>query len=174
MNARTVIDSPVGELYLEASALGLRRLAFGTGKKFPRDLAAPGGAPHPEAAEILARAVKQIEEYFEGKRVDFDLPLDIEGTPFQKEVWRAIAAIPYAGTISYKQLAEDAGSPAAFRAAGAACGANRIAIVIPCHRVVASDRSLHGFGGGLPAKRWLLDHEASGVMAGAARQAVLV
>jgi methylated-DNA-[protein]-cysteine S-methyltransferase len=174
MNARTVIDSPVGDLYLEASALGLRKLAFGAGKKFPGAIDPGDGPPHPEAAAILDTAVRQVREYFEGERSEFDLPLDIEGTPFQKEVWQAISAIPYAGTISYKKLAEDAGSPAAFRAAGAACGANRIAIVIPCHRVVASDRSLHGFGGGLPAKRWLLDHEASNVMAGAARQAVLV
>jgi methylated-DNA-[protein]-cysteine S-methyltransferase len=174
MNARTVIDSPVGDLYLEASALGLRKLAFGAGKKFPRVIEPGDSPPHPEAAAILDAAVRQVREYFDGDRTGFDLPLDIEGTAFQKQVWKAISAIPYAGTISYKQLAEDAGSPAAFRAAGAACGANRIAIVIPCHRVVASDRSLHGFGGGLPAKRWLLDHEASSVMAGAARQAVLV
>jgi len=175
MNARTVIDSPIGPLYLEASMVGLHRLAFGSGKKFVEaQEAAPEGRAHPEAEEMLARVVGQLGEYFAGARQDFELPLDIEGTPFQKRVWQAIAAIPYAQTISYAQLAADAGSPSAFRAAGAACGANHVAIVVPCHRVVGSDRSLHGFGGGLPTKRWLLDHEASSVMAGAARQAILV
>ncbi|HXH20546.1 MAG TPA: methylated-DNA--[protein]-cysteine S-methyltransferase [Dehalococcoidia bacterium] len=174
MNARTVLDSPIGPLYLEASAVGLRRLAFGTGRKFPTAQAFEDGAVHPAAAEVLARAAGQLREYFEGTRKEFDLPLDIEGTSFQKRVWQAIAAIPYAESISYKRLAEEAGAPGAYRAAGAACGANHVAIVVPCHRVVGSDRSLHGFGGGLPVKRWLLDHEASTVMAGAARQAVLV
>jgi methylated-DNA-[protein]-cysteine S-methyltransferase len=175
MNAHTVIDSPIGPLYLEASSKGFHKLAFGSGGKFEKAVAAaPEGDVEPAAAVILATAVSQIREYFAGERTDFDLPLDIVGTDFQRRVWQAIAAIPYAETISYARLASDAGSPGAFRAAGAACGANPIAVVVPCHRVVGSDRSLHGFGGGLPTKRWLLDHEASNSMATAARQAVLV
>ncbi len=175
MNAHTVLESPIGPLYLEASALGLHKLTFGSGGKFDAAVAAAPSEPaHPEAVEMLERAVNQVREYFAGARKDFDLALDIEGTPFRKRVWEAIAAIPYAQVISYAQLAADAGAPNAYRAAGAACGANNVAIVIPCHRVVGSDRGLHGFGGGLPVKRWLLDHEASNVMATAARQAVLV
>jgi methylated-DNA-[protein]-cysteine S-methyltransferase len=193
MNASTVIDSPIGPLYLEASPAGLHKLAFGAGKKFPQEAregsrgwkasatgktpataSRPVSAAHPEAVEMLERAVMQVREYFDGERKDFDVPLDIEGTPFRKRVWQAIAAIPYGETISYAQLAAAAGSPGAYRAAGAGCGSNPIALVVPCHRVVGSDRSLHGFGGGLPMKRWLLDHEASHLMARAARQAVLV
>ena len=112
-----------------------------------------------------------MRDYFDGKRTGFDLPLDLEGTPFRRRVWQAIAAIPYSETISYAQLAAAAGSPAAYRAAGAACGANPVAIVVPCHRVVGSDRGLHGFGGGLPTKRWLLDHEASTSIASTANEA---
>jgi methylated-DNA-[protein]-cysteine S-methyltransferase len=172
MNASAVIDSPIGPLFFEASPVGLRKLAFGTSSKFERSLEMEMDAePDPAAAAWLQEAVSQVLAYFEGRRADFDLPLDLEGTAFQKRVWEAIASIPYSETISYAQLAAAAGSPAAFRAAGAACGANPVAVVVPCHRVVGSDRSLHGFGGGLPTKRWLLDHEASTAMAGAARSA---
>lgn len=166
MNASTVVDTPIGPLYLECSALGLHRLDLGA--KFPDDL---NSAPNDEAAEMLARALLQLQEYFAGTRREFDIPLDIEGSPFRKRVWQAIARIPYAQTISYAQLAADAGSPGAYRAAGSGCGSNPVAIFVPCHRVVGSDHSLHGFGGGLPMKRWLLDHEASNVMASAAHQA---
>lgn len=175
MNASTIVESPIGPLYVEASPLGLHKLAFGSGRKFEAAVAAVGAdGAHPEAVAMLERALVEIDEYFAGKRQDFDLPLDMAGTDFQKRVWRAIAAIPHAETVSYAQLAASAGSPNAYRAAGAACGANPIALVVPCHRVVGSDRGLHGFGGGLPTKRWLLDHEASNAAGSAARQAVLV
>jgi methylated-DNA-[protein]-cysteine S-methyltransferase len=176
MNASSVIDSPIGPLYLEASILGLRKLSFSSNpRKYEKAVrAAPREAADARAAAHLAEAVKQVREYFEGSRRAFALELDMAGTPFQKRVWAAISAIPYSRTISYAQLAAAAGAPGAYRAAGAACGANPIALVVPCHRVVGSDGGLHGFGGGLPAKRWLLDHEASTVMAAAARQAVPV
>ncbi len=182
MNASTVVDSPIGPLYLECSADGLRKLAFAGGRKFDAALAiAQDGPVDHRAATHLSEAVRQVQDYFAGVRTDFDLPLDLEGTAFQKRVWHGIAAIPYSQTISYSQLAASAGSPNAYRAAGAACGANPVAVVVPCHRVVGSDRGLHGFGGGLPMKRWLLDHEASTAMATGAkaaaepkRQAVLV
>jgi len=176
MNAWSIVDSPVGPLYLEASPLGLHKLAFASNpRKYERAAAAaPREDAHPQAAAHLTEAVRQLREYFEGSRRAFELALDLSGTPFQKRVWQAIAAIPYSRTVSYAQLAAAAGAPAAYRAAGAACGANPVALVVPCHRVVGSDGGLHGFGGGLPVKRWLLDHEASTVMAAAARQAVLV
>ncbi len=182
MNASTVVDSPIGPLYLEASPNGLHKLAFAGGRKFDAALASPQDGPvDPRAATHLSEAVSQVRDYFAGARTDFDLPLDLDGTAFQERVWQGIADIPYSQTISYSQLAASAGSPNAYRAAGAACGANPVAVVVPCHRVVGSDRGLHGFGGGLPMKRWLLDHEASTVMAAGAkaaaapkRQAVLV
>lgn len=175
MSASTVVDSPIGQLYVETSGEGLKKLAFATSWKFNAARATDADREaDPDAADILQRVLRQLEEYFAGSRQSFDIPLDVEGTPFQKRVWRAIADVPFARTISYSQLAAAAGSPNAYRAAGAACGANPAAVVVPCHRVVGSDRGLHGFGGGLPIKRWLLDHEASNVMATAARQAVLV
>jgi methylated-DNA-[protein]-cysteine S-methyltransferase len=172
VNAHAVIDSPIGPLYLEASPRGLHRLAFGSGRKFDDALsAAPDGPADPGSAANLDEAVRQLDDYFAGRRTDFDLALDLEGTEFRQKVWQAIAAIPYSETISYAELAASAGSPNAYRAAGAACGANPVAIVVPCHRVVGSDKGLHGFGGGLPTKRWLLDHEASTAMASAATKA---
>jgi methylated-DNA-[protein]-cysteine S-methyltransferase len=176
MYARTIVNSPVGPLYLEASSRGLRKLAFETTEKFGHALAAQDedSAAQPEAEAVLARAIQQLEEYFDGARHDVDLPLDLEGSPFRKAMWQAIGSIPYADTISYAELAARGGAPGAYRAAGAACGANPVAIVIPCHRVLGSDRSLHGFGGGLPVKRWLLDHEAANSVAIRSRQPLLV
>ena len=104
----------------------------------------------------------QLLEYFEGKRTAFDLPLDLRGTPFQLEVWRALLAIPYGETRSYAEIARAVGRPAAVRAVGAANGANPIAIVVPCHRVIAADGSLGGYGGGLELKARLLAMERSG------------
>lgn len=101
-----------------------------------------------------------MREYFEGSRRDFDLPLDIDsGSAFQRRVWAAIAEIPYGSTASYAEVAAAAGSPGAFRAAGSACGNNPVALVVPCHRVLASGGRLGGYGGGLEAKVWLLRHE---------------
>jgi methylated-DNA-[protein]-cysteine S-methyltransferase len=104
--------------------------------------------------------IAQLEAYFAGELRRFDLPLAPEGTPFQREVWSALTAIPYGETVSYGELARRLGRPAASRAVGAANGQNPIPIVIPCHRVIGADGSLTGFGGGLAIKRRLLDLEA--------------
>ena len=104
----------------------------------------------------LAEAVRQLREYFAGKRRDFDLPLALEGTDFQRKVWRKLQEIPYGETISYGELAKRVGNPKASRAVGSANGKNRIPIVIPCHRVIAGDGGLGGFGGGLTTKEKLL------------------
>jgi methylated-DNA-[protein]-cysteine S-methyltransferase len=121
-----------------------------------------GSAP-PDAVErstpLLERAGAQLDEYFAGKRRSFDLPLAPRGTEFQREVWAVLRAIPFGTTWSYARVALRLGRPGAVRAVGAANGSNPIAIVIPCHRVVGSDGSLTGYGGGLPRKRWLLAHE---------------
>jgi methylated-DNA-[protein]-cysteine S-methyltransferase len=109
---------------------------------------------------VLAAAARQLEEYFAGERTAFELPLDLEGTRFQRAAWLALAEIPYGETVSYGEQARRLGRPHAVRAVGAANGRNPVPIVLPCHRVVGSDGSLTGFGGGLDVKRALLDHEA--------------
>ena len=116
-----------------------------------------------ETCELLLEAKRQLMEYFDGSRKEFDLPVDPIGTEFQKRVWKALCEIPYGETISYRQLAESIGSPKAFRAVGQANKKNPVSIIIPCHRVVASDGSPGGYMGKwndeLSPKIWLLEHE---------------
>lgn len=108
---------------------------------------------------IFDETVRELHEYFTWKRKEFDIPLLTFGTPFQKKSWETLQKIPYGTTLSYKQEAEKVGSPKAVRAVGSANGKNRIGIIIPCHRVIGNDGGLGGFGGGLEAKKWLLEHE---------------
>lgn len=108
----------------------------------------------------LDRLESQLEEYFDGTRREFDLVLDLGGTPWQRRVWSALLEIPYGATTSYGQLAANLGKPGGSRAVGRANGDNYVAIVVPCHRVVQSDGGLRGYGGGMHRKRWLLDFEA--------------
>ena len=112
---------------------------------------------------ILRQAEKQLREYFNGKRFSFSLPLHFTGTDFQEQVWRAIARIPYGRTISYSELAHQAGAPQAVRSAGTNTGRNPIGIIIPCHRVVGKDGGIGGFAGGLKWKRYLLELEKKSV-----------
>jgi methylated-DNA-[protein]-cysteine S-methyltransferase len=102
----------------------------------------------------------QLEEYFNGTRQIFDLPLDVSGTAFQQQAWAALQQIPYGTTLTYQQQATTMGRPAAVRAVGTANGRNPLSIIVPCHRVIGANGSLTGYGGGLPAKQWLLSHEA--------------
>jgi methylated-DNA-[protein]-cysteine S-methyltransferase len=108
---------------------------------------------------LLRRVARQIEEYLNGKRTEFDLPLKPEGTEFQRAVWKALQTIPYGETRSYRDIAEQIGSPKACRAVGMANHRNPITIIIPCHRVIGTDGSLTGYGGGLKLKQQLLDLE---------------
>jgi len=108
---------------------------------------------------LIKEAVRQLNEYFEGKRQDFNLPLDPKGTTFQKDVWKVLETIPYGETWSYKQVAEKVNSPKAYRAVGMANNRNPIAIVIPCHRVIGANGKLVGYGGGLDIKEYLLNME---------------
>ena len=108
---------------------------------------------------ILIQCIEQLIQYFHGERRVFDLPVSQDGTPFQKQVWNELMAIPYGKTISYLELAIKIGDPKATRAVAAANGKNNVAIIVPCHRVIGSDRTLVGYGGGLWRKKWLLDHE---------------
>ena len=122
-------------------------------------------APESKTVEAFARnrvAIGQLLEYLEGKRTEFDLPLDLRGTPFQIAVWSALLEIPYGETRSYQQIANAIGRPRAVRAVGAANGATPVAIVVPCQRVIASDGTLHGYGGGLDLKARLLAMEGKG------------
>jgi methylated-DNA-[protein]-cysteine S-methyltransferase len=117
-------------------------------------------APLPGPDEIvLQQCVTQLDEYFSGSRKIFDLPYRQSGTPFQQKVWNQLSEIPFGQTISYRQLAQRLGDAKCIRAAAAANGRNQLNILVPCHRVIGSDGSLTGYGGGLPRKRWLLDHE---------------
>ena len=118
------------------------------------------GAVEPIAAADPVGAITALRAYLNGRLDALDgLPVDAGGTPFQREVWAALRTIPAGVTWSYKRLAEQIGRPAAVRAVGLANGANPIGIVVPCHRVIGADGSLTGYGGGLPRKRWLLEHE---------------
>jgi methylated-DNA-[protein]-cysteine S-methyltransferase len=119
------------------------------------DLAIVRSDDHP----VLAAAVAQLEEYFDGVRTDFELPLDPEGTAFQRQAWHELQRIPFGETITYGEQAIRLGDRKKMRAVGSANGKNPIPIVVPCHRVVGADGKLTGFAGGLDAKAWLLDHE---------------
>jgi methylated-DNA-[protein]-cysteine S-methyltransferase len=156
---RTVMPSPVGALLLTATDAGLTGLQFETARH-PSSEASPTGDAR-RAEEILDRTRMQLEEYFTRRRTRFELPLDLRGTPFQVRVWCALRGIEYGTTVSYAELARRIGSPAAFRAVGAANGRNPVAIIVPCHRVVGAHGDLTGFGGGIERKRWLLQHESA-------------
>lgn len=108
---------------------------------------------------LIQEAARQLQEYFEGRRKDFDLPLDPKGTQFQKDVWKALEMISYGETRTYKQIAEKVGSPKAYRAVGMANNKNPISIIIPCHRVIGANGKMVGYGGGLEIKEYLLNLE---------------
>jgi methylated-DNA-[protein]-cysteine S-methyltransferase len=108
---------------------------------------------------LLERVAAQLREYFAGERREFDVELAAKGTPFQQRVWDSLMAIPYGELRSYGDVAKAIGRPAASRAVGAANGRNPIAIIVPCHRVIGASGNLTGYGGGLPTKKWLLEHE---------------
>jgi methylated-DNA-[protein]-cysteine S-methyltransferase len=153
----TPYTSPVGNLTLVASPVGLRAVIWPGGREARVGL--PGiDLPSGETV-VLATTATQLDEYFAGDRTTFDLPLDLAGTEFQLAAWRALAAIPYGETRTYAEQARTIGCPKAVRAVGAANGRNPISIILPCHRVIGSDGALHGFGGGLEVKRALLAHE---------------
>jgi methylated-DNA-[protein]-cysteine S-methyltransferase len=154
----TTHATPVGMLTLVASDRGLRAVLW---PKLSPQRAGISPRPHRNPDHpILQKTTHQLDEYFAGSRTSFDLPLDLEGTRFQLAAWRSLAEIPFGATSTYGQQAAALGIPTAARAVGAANGANPVCIVLPCHRVIGANGSLTGFGGGLPTKQWLLDHEA--------------
>ena len=153
------LTTPIGVLTLVASDVGLTHVLF-DGQQ-PADVGLPDDLPVADDHPVLEAAARQLTEYFAGDRTEFDLPLDLRGTDFQLEAWRALARVPYGETRSYAEQADLIGRPGAFRAVGAANGRNPVPVVLPCHRIVGADGSLTGFGGGLDTKRRLLELERS-------------
>lgn len=148
------LDSPLGPLFLAADAEGLRMLYM---DPFPRE-PLPDWQP---AARELDEVCRQLDDYFAGRREHFELKLAPVGTAFQRRVWQALLEIPFGRTWSYRDLALHIDKPDAIRAVGTANGANPISLIIPCHRVIGSNGTLVGYGGGLPRKEWLLRHEGA-------------
>ena len=151
----TTMDSPVGPLVLAGDETALTLIGFTTGPK--ASSIDPDWVCEPTAFEAVRT---QLKEYFAGQRQVFDLTLRPEGTEFQRAVWQALTRIPYGETCSYGEIATAIGRPKAVRAVGAANGRNPLPIVVPCHRVIGSNGSLTGFGGGLENKEWLLALES--------------
>jgi methylated-DNA-[protein]-cysteine S-methyltransferase len=149
--------SPVGPLKTAVSERGLAVLEFDGTTLTPAKVAA--NAVWVESEDRTREVCRQLADYFAGQRIRFDLPLDLEGTPFQLRCWAALQQIPFGQTISYAELAARVESPRGFRAVGLANHQNPVAIVVPCHRVLSSDGTLGGYGGGLAVKRQLLELE---------------
>lgn len=146
---QAVYHSPIGDLLLISDGKNLNGLSF------TKSMSAEGSQDM-----IIQTTLQQLDEYFSGRRMQFDLPLQQEGTAFQQKVWNELMQIAYGRTISYHELSRRLGNTKAIRAAGTANGRNQLAIVVPCHRVIGSDGSLVGYAGELWRKKWLLEHEA--------------
>jgi methylated-DNA-[protein]-cysteine S-methyltransferase len=146
------LSTPIGALGIAVDDTGLCRVNFG---------GAPAGIGVARADALLDRVTDQLDRYLSGSLTEFDLPLSVTtGSEFERAVWRAIAAIPYAEMRTYGRIATDVADPGAARAVGVACNRNPLPLVVPCHRVVGAGGKLVGFGGGLPRKRFLLELEA--------------
>lgn len=161
--ART-FDTPLCTMRGATSDRGICLLEMGSPERKQREQAELEAAFKTPMIEgdhpILDQLEHELDAYFAGELTGFTVPLDTPGSDWQRKVWNALCEIPFGETTSYGQLASRLGNPGGARAVGLANGQNRVSIVVPCHRVIASDGTLHGYGGGLPRKRWLLDHEA--------------
>lgn len=156
MKRQYKMKTPVGSMFLVASKNGLHGV-YWSQQEYPfTDLLG-----NEDAEQILKQAISQLNEYFQGLRSEFELPLNPEGTNFQMKVWGGLSAIPYGHTQSYKELATSISNSKASRAVGGANGKNPLSIIIPCHRVISSDGTLGGYAGGLKAKEWLLRLEGA-------------
>jgi methylated-DNA-[protein]-cysteine S-methyltransferase len=161
-----ILNSPIGPLKIVVDEEGrLTEVSFATvsSRASARDLADGGyddrAADPSSSLATLGMTQSQLDEYFAGKRQSFDLPLNLQGTEFQLAVWNELLRVPYGETITYAELANRIGRPSAIRAVGAANGANPIPVIVPCHRVIGSNGTLTGYGGGIERKQWLLAHE---------------
>ncbi len=155
MISYTEYTSPLGTLLLAATDKGLCGLYFEEHKYFNGPQGWRRDASHPH----LQATTRQLEEYFAGTRTDFDIALDLAGTPFQQSVWMVLQSLPYGETTSYQEIARRIANPKAIRAAGTAIGRNPVSIIVPCHRVLGTSGDLSGYAGGLERKRYLLAHE---------------
>lgn|SRR5690625_3540592 len=154
MNAQYPLETPLGVLYLAASETGLTRASW-------LDMGFPFATEGTPGMQFLTWAADELTRYFDKELTEFTVPLDLQGTPFQVSVWNAVYAIPYGEVRSYLDIARAVGKPAASRAVGGANGRNNIPVIIPCHRVIASDGGLGGYTGGLHYKRDLLAIEGA-------------
>jgi len=163
------VASPLGELVLASDGDALSGAWFDGQRHQP-----PIGSAWRRQPDlpVLRCAAAELAEYFAGERMAFGVPLAAAGTPFQRDVWRAISGVRYGGTIAYRELAERAGRPASIRAAGAATGRNPLSIIVPCHRIVGADGTLTGYAGGLARKRALLALERAALAAAPASREV--
>lgn len=148
------ISTPVGNICIEASNEAIHAVLF-VKKGDMEAMPVSKTSEHP----LIQQCIDQLNEYFEGSRKIFDIPLQQEGTPFQQKVWAQLLNIGYGKTISYLTLSKQIGDTKAIRAVGTTNGKNQIAIIVPCHRVIGSDGSLTGYAGELWRKKWLLEHE---------------
>jgi methylated-DNA-[protein]-cysteine S-methyltransferase len=191
MTYYTIFPSPIGPLLITSDGQSITRLFMACFSGGPTALAGFAqdtsdarvglesfGFAQPPAWKqsgdlpILEQAREQLEQYFDGQRVSFDLPLAPEGTAFQRRVWQELTTIPFGKAISYGELARRIGNPPASRAVGLANGKNPISIIVPCHRVIGASGKLTGYGGGLDRKEWLLKHE--GIPIGSAQQQLVM
>lgn len=158
-------DSPLGPMTAVASPAGLTVLEFSDNRSLSRERAQAeaqfGCSIERGTSEHLEQTRAELAEYFAGARREFTVPLDLRGTEFQMRVWNRLLAIPSGETRTYSGIARELGDPKALRAVGMANGRNRVAIIVPCHRVIAANGTLWGYGGGLERKRWLLEHEGA-------------
>jgi methylated-DNA-[protein]-cysteine S-methyltransferase len=143
-------DSPIGALEIRSSGSLIHEILFSSRAKENEDAPRPG---------VVVQCMQQLDEYFQGKRKDFDFAFSQHGSPFQQKVWSEVISIPYGKIISYLELSRRIGDTKAIRAVGSANGKNNMVIVVPCHRVIGSNGDLVGYGGGLWRKKWLLEHE---------------
>ncbi len=145
------LETPIGIIKIQASKQGVTQVVFTEEPDFQKEVCSNA---------ITTECKTQLKEYFSGKRTIFNLPLDQQGTDFQKQVWAALEKVKYGKTVSYGDIARVIDNPKAVRAVGAANGKNLIGIIVPCHRVIGSNKTLTGYAGGIERKAWLLEHEA--------------
>ncbi|KKC48244.1 cysteine methyltransferase [Paenibacillus sp. D9] len=149
---RVDLDTPIGVLMIVGTDEGVQSILFSDEDQVPEPI-------RPDTPRALIDCRLQMEEYFRGERRRFTFPCAAQGTDFQKNVWQALTDVPYAHTVSYKDIAVAIGNEKAIRAVGSANGKNRLSIVVPCHRIIGSSGALTGYAGGLWRKEWLLRHE---------------
>jgi len=170
MNLKAYYSSPIGWIEIQASHEAVTSLMFcdepkscEDGVRSPLSFAShfvQSTSGEGQGVRLLSRCVRQLDEYFSGQRIDFDVPVSQKGTSFQQTVWKALMDIPFGRTVSYGDVAKMIHHPKSVRAVGAANGRNKLWIIVPCHRVIGANGSLTGYAGGLERKKWLLAHEA--------------